>query len=82
MDAAGGGHLFAVEPFQWDAAKGHGVVTSMAAGNDVTLLGTSRGWVIRNDFGVGDSVGSSNPLPFPPWTPSLDASHPLSLHLI
>ncbi|XP_010931902.1 vacuolar sorting protein 18 isoform X1 [Elaeis guineensis] len=56
MDATAGGHLFAVEPFQWDAAKGHGVITSMAAGNDVTLLGTSKGWVIRNDFGVGDSV--------------------------
>ncbi|XVF01906.1 hypothetical protein REPUB_Repub04eG0129400 [Reevesia pubescens] len=27
----------------------------MAAGNDVIVLGTSKGWVIRHDFGVGDS---------------------------
>lgn len=29
----------------------------MAAGNDVIMLGTSKGWVTRYDFGVGDSIG-------------------------
>ncbi|KAL8201521.1 hypothetical protein R6Q57_012860 [Mikania cordata] len=27
----------------------------MASGNDVIVLGTSTGWLIRHDFGVGDS---------------------------
>lgn len=52
MDA---GQLFNVDPLESRAAKGHGVVTSMAAGNDVFLLGTSKGWIIRHDFNHGDS---------------------------
>lgn len=39
------------------ATKGRGVITCMAAGNDVIVLGTSKGWVIRHDFGVGVSDG-------------------------
>ncbi|BBH00075.1 zinc ion-binding protein [Prunus dulcis] len=35
--------------------QGRGVITCMAAGNDVILLGTSKGWIIRHDFGLGDS---------------------------
>ncbi|KAM0936066.1 putative transcription factor C2H2 family [Dioscorea sansibarensis] len=50
-----GGHVFSVDPLERNAARGHGVITSMAAGNDVILLGTSRGWIIRHDFGAGDS---------------------------
>ncbi|MQL89401.1 hypothetical protein Taro_021975 [Colocasia esculenta] len=50
-----GGRVFAVDPLERNAAKGHGVITCMAAGNDVIVLGTSKGWVIRHDFGVGDS---------------------------
>ncbi|RZR86573.1 hypothetical protein BHM03_00013797 [Ensete ventricosum] len=58
MDAGGsGGGLFSVDPLERHAARGRGVITSMAAGNDVILLGTSKGWVIRYDFGVGDSQG-------------------------
>uniref|UniRef100_A0A0D3GWX9 Pep3/Vps18 beta-propeller domain-containing protein n=1 Tax=Oryza barthii TaxID=65489 RepID=A0A0D3GWX9_9ORYZ len=50
MDAAAaafapGGHLFSVDPLERHAARGHGVVTSMAAGSDVIVLGTSRGWL-------------------------------------
>lgn len=52
-----GGQVFSVDPLERNAAKGHGVITSMAAGNDVILLGTSRGWIIRHDFGAGDSFG-------------------------
>uniref|UniRef100_A0A1D1YN30 Vacuolar protein sorting-associated protein 18 n=1 Tax=Anthurium amnicola TaxID=1678845 RepID=A0A1D1YN30_9ARAE len=50
-----GGRVFTVDPLERNAAKGHGVITCMAAGNDVIVLGTSKGWVIRHDFGVGDS---------------------------
>ena len=49
--------MFTVELLERDAAKGRGVITCMAAGNDVIVIGTSKGWVIRHDFGVGDSHG-------------------------
>lgn len=49
--------MFAVDLLERYAAKGRGVITCMAAGNDVIVLGTSKGWVIRHDFGVGDSYG-------------------------
>ncbi|KAL5730676.1 Vacuolar protein sorting-associated protein 18 like protein [Ranunculus cassubicifolius] len=48
-------NVFSVDLLERHAAKGRGVITCMAAGNDVILLGTSKGWVIRHDFGVGDS---------------------------
>ncbi|XP_048329359.2 vacuolar sorting protein 18 [Ziziphus jujuba] len=47
--------VFTVDLLERYATKGRGVITCMAAGNDVILLGTSKGWVIRHDFGVGDS---------------------------
>lgn len=47
--------VFSVDLLERYAAKGKGVITCMAAGNDVILLGTSKGWIIRYDFGVGDS---------------------------
>ncbi|KAK4489030.1 hypothetical protein RD792_004822 [Penstemon davidsonii] len=47
--------VFSVDLLERQAAKGRGVITCMAAGNDVIVLGTSKGWVIRHDFGVGDS---------------------------
>ncbi|GLT94181.1 hypothetical protein SLE2022_119360 [Rubroshorea leprosula] len=50
-----GRQVFMVDLLERYAAKGRGVVTCMAAGNDVIVLGTSKGWVIRYDFGVGDS---------------------------
>ncbi|CAL5330485.1 unnamed protein product [Camellia sinensis] len=49
-----GRQAFSVDLLEIYAAKGHGVITCMAAGNDVILLGTSKGWIIRHDFGVGD----------------------------
>ena len=52
-----GRQVFAVDLLERYAAKGRGVSTCMAAGNDVIVLGTSKGWVIRHDFGVGDSYG-------------------------
>ncbi|XLS78386.1 hypothetical protein HN51_062611 [Arachis hypogaea] len=50
-----GGQEFTVDLLERYAAKGCGVITCMAAGNDVIVIGTSKGWVIRHDFGVGDS---------------------------
>ncbi|GMJ09866.1 vacuolar protein sorting 18 [Hibiscus trionum] len=50
-----GRQVFAVDLLERYAAKGRGVITCMAAGNDVIVLGTSKGWIIRHDFGVGDS---------------------------
>lgn len=49
--------VFTMDLLERHAAKGHGVITCMAAGNDVIILGTSKGWVIRHDFGAGDSYG-------------------------
>lgn len=55
-------HVFAVDVLERYAAKGKGVITCMSAGNDVIVLGTSKGWLIRHDFTVGDSSGIfSNP---------------------
>ncbi|KAG8642377.1 vacuolar sorting protein 18 [Manihot esculenta] len=50
-----GRQVFTVDLLERYAAKGKGVITCMAAGNDVIVIGTSKGWVIRHDFGVGDS---------------------------
>ncbi|KAL8465488.1 hypothetical protein ACS0TY_034842 [Phlomoides rotata] len=47
--------VFSVDLLERYAAKGRGIITCMAAGNDVIVLGTSKGWVIRLDFGAGDS---------------------------
>ncbi|XP_066352860.1 vacuolar sorting protein 18-like isoform X1 [Miscanthus floridulus] len=56
MEAGGGGgQLFSVDPLERQAARGHGVVTSMAAGSDVIVLGTSRGWLVRRDFSLEDA---------------------------
>ncbi|XAR55456.1 hypothetical protein NMG60_11035527 [Bertholletia excelsa] len=50
-----GRQVFTVDLLERYASKGRGVITCMAAGNDVIVLGTSKGWIIRHDFGVGDS---------------------------
>lgn len=50
-----GRQVFTVDLLERYAAKGRGVITCIAAGNDVIVIGTSKGWVIRHDFGVGDS---------------------------
>ncbi|KAH9744303.1 vacuolar sorting protein 18 [Citrus sinensis] len=47
--------VFQVDVLERYAAKGRGVITCMSAGNDVIVLGTSKGWLIRHDFGAGDS---------------------------
>ncbi|XP_044466444.1 vacuolar sorting protein 18 [Mangifera indica] len=47
--------VFSVDVLERYAAKGRGVITCMSAGNDVIVLGTSKGWLIRHDFGAGES---------------------------
>ncbi|KAM7275887.1 hypothetical protein ACFE04_017753 [Oxalis oulophora] len=47
--------VFTVDVLDRYPAKGRGIITCMAAGNDVIVLGTSKGWLIRHDFGVGDA---------------------------
>ncbi|KAL3337392.1 hypothetical protein AABB24_029843 [Solanum stoloniferum] len=48
-------HVFSVDLLERYATKGRGAITCMATGNDVIVLGTNKDWVIRHDFGVGDS---------------------------
>ncbi|KAL4204894.1 hypothetical protein AMTRI_Chr01g112010 [Amborella trichopoda] len=50
-----GRHVFSVDTLERYASKGHGAITCMAAGNNAIVLGTSKGCVIRHDFGGGDS---------------------------
>jgi len=59
-----GRQVFTVDLLERYAAKGRGVITCMAAGNDVIVIGTSRGWVIRHDFGLGNSSGEVSILSF------------------
>eukprot|EP01018_Ginkgo_biloba_P010354 Gb_14455 [translate_table: standard] len=48
-------HIFEVDTLERHASKGHGIVTCMAAGNNAILVGTNKGWLVRYDFGGGDS---------------------------
>ncbi|KAG2268100.1 hypothetical protein Bca52824_062655 [Brassica carinata] len=50
-----GRQVFSVDLLERYASKNRGMITCMAAGNDVIVLGTSKGWIIRHDFGVGSS---------------------------
>lgn len=52
--------IFSVDTLERNASRGHGLLTSVAAGNNVLLVGTNKGWLIRHDFLQGnDSLGSS-----------------------
>ncbi|KAL1198179.1 Vacuolar sorting protein 18 [Cardamine amara subsp. amara] len=50
-----GRQVFSVDLLERYATKNRGMITCMAAGNDVIVLGTSKGWIIRHDFGLGSS---------------------------
>ncbi|CAH8391561.1 unnamed protein product [Eruca vesicaria subsp. sativa] len=50
-----GRQVFSVDLLERFASKNRGMITCMAAGNDVIVLGTCKGWIIRHDFGVGSS---------------------------
>ena len=49
--------IFSVDVLERSASKGHGLVTSVAAGNNVLLVGTNKGWIVRHDFLSSDSLG-------------------------
>ncbi|KAL3688498.1 hypothetical protein R1sor_014807 [Riccia sorocarpa] len=48
--------IFSVDVLERHAARSHGLVTSVSAGNNVILVGTNRGWLVRHDFGGGDTL--------------------------
>lgn len=49
--------IFSVDTLERNASKGHGLVTSVAAGNNVLLVGTNKGWIVRHDFlGENDTL--------------------------
>ncbi|KAG7654035.1 Clathrin heavy chain/VPS 7-fold repeat [Arabidopsis suecica] len=50
-----GRQVFSVDLLERNATKNRGMITCMAAGNDVIVLGTSKGWIIRHDFGLAGS---------------------------
>ncbi|CAH8388944.1 unnamed protein product [Eruca vesicaria subsp. sativa] len=50
-----GRQVFSVDLLERYATKNRGMITCMASGNDVIVLGTSKGWIIRHDFGLGSS---------------------------
>lgn len=52
---SGGTPILSVDVLERNAAKGHGLVTSVAAGNNILLVGTNTGWIIRHDFSGGDT---------------------------
>jgi hypothetical protein len=66
MDAGGGGQLFSIDPLEHQDAWGDDVFTSMAAGSNVIVLDTSRGWLVRHDYTLEDAHSMSPPPPFAP----------------
>ena len=49
--------IFSVDTLERNASRGHGLVTDVAAGNNVLLVGTNKGWIVRHDFVGGDTLG-------------------------
>ncbi|CAK9261476.1 unnamed protein product [Sphagnum jensenii] len=47
--------MFSVDTLERNASKGHGLVTSVAAANNVLLVGTNKGWLVHHDFAGTDS---------------------------
>ncbi|XP_024543759.1 vacuolar protein sorting-associated protein 18 homolog isoform X2 [Selaginella moellendorffii] len=47
--------IFSLDVLEQNAAKGHGLVTSVAAGNNVLLVSTSSSWIVHHEFGGGDN---------------------------
>jgi len=47
--------MFSVDTLERNASKGHGLVTSVAAANNILLVGTIKGWLVHPDFAGTDS---------------------------
>ncbi|KAG0626001.1 hypothetical protein M758_2G095100 [Ceratodon purpureus] len=50
-----GSPIFSVDTLERNASRGHGLVTSVAAGNNILLVGTNTGWIVRHDFSGEDA---------------------------
>ena len=50
-----GSPIFTVDMLERNASRGHGLVTSVAAGNNILLVGTNTGWIVRHDFSGEDA---------------------------
>lgn len=48
--------IFTVEVLERNPTRSHGLLTCMAAGNNVVIVGTDRGWLVRHDFSGGDCL--------------------------
>jgi hypothetical protein len=51
--------MFFVDTLERNASKGHGLVTSVAAANNVLLVDTNKGWLVHHDFARTDSNGTN-----------------------
>jgi len=51
--------MFSVDTLERNASKGHGLVTSVAAANNILLVGTIKGWLVHPDFAGTDSNGTN-----------------------
>ncbi|CAN5967838.1 unnamed protein product [Sphagnum jensenii] len=53
--------MFSVDTLERNASKGHGLVTSVAAANNILLIGTNKGWLVHHDFaGTNSNDGDSD----------------------
>ncbi|KAI5058038.1 hypothetical protein GOP47_0026208 [Adiantum capillus-veneris] len=48
--------IFRMEVLEKNPTRGHGLITCVAAGNNVLAVGTNRGWLIRHDFSGGECL--------------------------
>jgi hypothetical protein len=48
--------IFSVDILERNASRGHGLVASVAAGNNILLVGTNTGWIVRHDFSGDDAT--------------------------
>ncbi|KAI5068926.1 hypothetical protein GOP47_0015227 [Adiantum capillus-veneris] len=51
-----GSEIFRVKVLERNPTRGHGLITCVAAGNNILVVGTNRGWLIRHDFSGGECL--------------------------
>lgn len=52
---------FSIEVLKSGAGGNHGLLTSVAAGSSVLAAGTTKGYVVRNDFVNDEISGNAEP---------------------
>jgi hypothetical protein len=50
--------MFSLETLERNVSRNRGMVTALAAANNVVVVGTNRGTVIRYDFAEGGVTGA------------------------